>query len=107
MTNTTDSSTVANGGLYENVYPGQMTHAINEWCFDESRQPGDHSIIETDYGFHLMYFVGHSAQSFREYMVENVMRNEEYEAWYQEQIDAAKYTVNNTSKIRTDITLAN
>ena len=106
MTNSTDSGSVANGGLYENVYPGQMVSAFNDWCFDESRQPGDHGIVETEYGFHLMYFVGHSAQSFREYMIENVMRNEEYEAWYQELIESAQYTVNNTSKIRTDITLA-
>ena len=106
MTNSTDSGSVANGGLYENVYPGQMVSAFNDWCFDESRQPGDHGIVETEYGFHLMYFVGHSAQSFREYMVENVMRNEEYEAWYQELIEAAQHTVNDTSKIRTDITLA-
>ena len=106
MTNSTDSGSVANGGLYENVYPGQMVSAFNDWCFDESRQPGDHGIVETEYGFHLMYFVGHSAQSFREYMVETVKRNEEYEAWYQELIEAAQHTVNDTSKIRTDITLA-
>ena len=106
MTNSTDTGSVANGGLYENVYPGQMVSAFNDWCFDESRQPGDHGIIETEYGFHLMYFVGHSAQTFREYMVETTMRNEDYEAWYQEQIEAATYTANNLSQMRTDIVLA-
>ena len=106
MTNSTDTGSVANGGLYENVYPGQMVTAFNDWCFDESRQPGDHGIVETEYGFHLMYFVGHSAQSFREYMVENTMRNADYEAWYQEQIEAAVSTIGNLSQMRTNITLA-
>ena len=104
--NTNDGGSVETGGLYENVYPGQMVTAFNDWCFDESRQPGDYGVIETEYGFHLMYFVGNSEMSFREYMIDNTLRNEEYNNWYTEQIEAAKYTVNDTSKMRTDITLA-
>ena len=104
--NTTDGGSKENGGLYENVYPGQMVTAFNDWCFDEARQPGDHGIVETEYGFHLMYFVGHSDVTFRNFMIENVMRNEDYEAMYNEIIEAAQYTVNNTSVLKLDITLA-
>ena len=104
--NTNDGGSMANGGLYENVFPGQMVPAFNDWCFDEARQPGDHEIIETEYGFHLMYFVGHSDITFRDYMIENVLRNEEYNTWYTELVEAAKYTVNNTSTLKLDITLA-
>ncbi len=104
--NTTDGGSLENGGLYENVYPGQMVPAFNEWCFDETRQSGDHGIVETEYGFHLMYFVGHSDVTFRDFMIENVLRNEEHEAWYADLIDAAKYTVNNTSALKQDIVLA-
>ncbi len=53
----TDPGSNTNGGLYEDVYPGQMVETFNDWCFDESRQPGDTGIVETDYGFHIMYFV--------------------------------------------------
>lgn len=45
------------GGLYEFVYQGDMVDTFNDWCFDESRQPGDTGIVETDYGYHIMYFV--------------------------------------------------
>ena len=48
------------GGLYENVYPGQMVSSFNDWCFDESRQTGNTGIIESQYGYHVMYFVGKS-----------------------------------------------
>ena len=58
--NSTDPGSASNGGLYEEVYPGQMVESFNDWCFDPARQPGDTDIVETDYGFHIMYFVSKS-----------------------------------------------
>lgn len=55
---TYDTASAQNGGLYEGVYPGQMVAEFENWCFDSARQPGDHDIIRTDYGYHIMYFVG-------------------------------------------------
>lgn len=101
--NTDDTGSLFNGGLYENIYPGQMVSAFNDWCFDEARQPGDYEIIETEYGYHLMYFSGHSDVTFRDFMIENTLRNQDYKEWQQEQIDNAKYTVNDTSKLKTNI----
>lgn len=46
------------GGLYEQVYEGQMVTEFNDWCFDESRQYGDYGLVQTSYGYHVMYFVG-------------------------------------------------
>lgn len=46
------------GGLYENVTQGYMVEAFDAWCFDEARQPGDHGLVKTQYGYHIMYFVG-------------------------------------------------
>lgn len=54
--NSEDPGSKDNGGLYEGVYPGQMVPTFNDWCFDASRQPGDTGIVETSYGFHVMYF---------------------------------------------------
>jgi hypothetical protein len=45
------------GELFENVYPGMMIEPVDEWCFDPSRKPGDTGIVESEYGFHVMYFV--------------------------------------------------
>lgn len=53
-----DPGSSANGGLYEDVYVGQMVEPFENWCFDESRQQGDYGIVKTDYGYHIMYFVG-------------------------------------------------
>lgn len=48
----------AQGGLYDDVFYGMMVQSFNDWCFDDARKVGDHGIVQTDYGFHLMYFSG-------------------------------------------------
>lgn len=55
---TDDPGSRENGGLYEDVYPGQMVTEFNEWCFADGRVAGDTAIVKTSYGYHLMYFVG-------------------------------------------------
>ena len=54
----TDPGSKDNGGLYEDVYVGQMVPEFNDWCFADGRKPGDHGIVKSsDYGYHIMYFV--------------------------------------------------
>ena len=55
--NSEDTGSSTNGGLYETVKPGDMVTAFNDWCFDASRKTGDTGIIETQYGYHVMYYV--------------------------------------------------
>lgn len=47
----------AQGGIYEDVYPGQMVQTFNDWCFADSRKTGDSGIVETEFGYHIIYFV--------------------------------------------------
>ena len=54
---TQDPGSKETGGLYENVTQGQMVEEFDAWCFDEARQTGDHGIVKTTYGYHVMYFV--------------------------------------------------
>ena len=45
-------------GLYENVADnGQYVEAFTKWAVDSSRKPGDTGIVETEYGYHVMYYV--------------------------------------------------
>ncbi len=55
--NSADSSK-ENGGLYEGVTEGQMVEQFNDWCFDSVRKPSDTGIVETQFGYHIMYYVG-------------------------------------------------
>lgn len=59
---TEDPGSQTTGGLYQQVYEGQMVPAFNDWCFDESRQYGDYGLVQTNYGYHVMFFVGSEPQ---------------------------------------------
>ena len=102
----TDTGSNTNGGLYENVYPGQMVETFNDWCFDSSRKSGDTGIVETNYGYHVMYFVGSAGQTYRDYQILNDLRNADMESWYQGLLDGCAVTNGDTSYIRKDIVLS-
>ena len=57
-----DTGSNTNGGLYEAVKEGQMVTNFNNWCFDATRKPGDTGIVESDYGYHIIYFIGDDAE---------------------------------------------
>ena len=61
-----------------------MADTFNDWCFDSSRQAGDTGIVETTYGYHVMYFSGYSTEydSYQDYLVENTLRSNDYNAWF-------------------------
>jgi parvulin-like peptidyl-prolyl isomerase len=76
-----DTGSSTNGGLYEQVYKNQMVTAFNDWCFDSARKSGDTGIVETDYGYHIIYFVGEDTV-YWQLQVQALMTNEDYDAWY-------------------------
>ena len=57
-TYTQDPGSQATGGLYEDIYPGQMVPEFNDWCFADGRTVGDHGVVKTSYGYHIMFFAG-------------------------------------------------
>lgn len=61
--NSTDPGSNTNGGLYENVTKGQMVAEFEDWCFDDARQSGDTGVVQTSYGYHVMYFVSRGLYS--------------------------------------------
>ena len=70
----------AQGGIYEGVTPGQMVETFNDWCFDPARQPGDTGVVETEYGAHVMYFVGQGKSPLYNEAL-GALRTQELESW--------------------------
>lgn len=103
----TDPGSNTTGGLYEDVYPGEMVDEFNNWCWDESRQPGDHALIETDYGYHVMYFSGLSDTTYRNYIISSDLASDDMSVWHEEVL--AKYPIAdvNLSRVNKDIVLYN
>ena len=48
---------IPDGGLYTDVYKGQMVAEFEDWCFDDVRVTGDTGLVKTTYGWHIMYYV--------------------------------------------------
>ena len=57
-----DTGSNTNGGLYENVRMGELERPFEEWCFEVGRRPGDSGLVETVFGFHVMYYVSQNDQ---------------------------------------------
>ena len=82
--NSQDAGSASNGGLYEDVLPGDMVEEFNDWCFDPSREPGDTGIIHTDHGCHIMYYVGQGDKVAWKEAVRSDLFNADYTAWQEE-----------------------
>ena len=100
-----DTGSTANGGLYENVYPGQMVTAFNDWCYDESRKAGDTGIVETEYGYHVMFFVGNSQETYRDFQIRNQLASADHATWYNEIVSNVTVTDGDTKYIAKDLVL--
>ena len=94
------------GGLYENIYPGQMVEPFEAWCFDKTRMPGDVELVETKYGYHIMYFVGTTSYTFRDYMITNDMRTEAVNAWYEALMNDTKLELLDDSYVNKALVLS-
>ncbi len=105
-TKSTDTGSNTNGGLYENVYPGQMVAAFNDWCFDADRKPGDTGIVETSYGYHVLYFVGTTGETYRDYQIVNDLRTADMNTWLEGLLEDYTVTMGDTSYMRKNISLS-
>ena len=95
------------GGLYTDVTPGYMVENFDNWIFDTARQAGDHEIIETEYGYHIMYYVGASEQTYRDSMIESTLRNNDLNAWLDELVADVTVEAVDYKYVPTDKVLSN
>ena len=103
---TTDTGSKENGGLYENVYPGQMVSEFDKWCFDAARTPGETAIVDTEYGCHVMYFVSTADTTYRDFMIESTLRSNDLTEWETGLVEAAELVIENTKYVKTDLVLS-
>lgn len=103
-TNTDDTASAETGGLYEDidVNANYETGFLN-WAVDPVRKANDYGIVETSYGYHIMFYVGDSETTNREYMIDQDLLSEHMTAWEKEIIDVVTVTPGNTKKINFDL----
>ena len=78
-----DEGSNAKGGLYENVYQGQMVEAFDAFCF-AGHQPGDTGIVYGESGsyagYHVMYYVG-EGELYSNVIAEEDLRSNKMDDW--------------------------
>ncbi len=68
-----DTASVPDGGLYTDVFKGQMVEPIETWCYDASRKVGDVGLAETTYGCHVVYYCGEGITAWKAEMKDAVL----------------------------------
>lgn len=93
------SEDTVEGGLYENIsrfdnyYTGNFSNEAKLWAVDDARQVGDVEIVESELGYHIMYYVGEAEDNYRHYTIENLLRERLAEEWYNTVTANAKATI--------------
>jgi len=90
-----DPGSQANGGLYENVAVGDMVNSFNNWLFYTAKNIGDHGIVESDYGWHIMYYAGEGEGAAWETQVASALKTNDYN----EMLTANKASVTYNDKV--------
>ena len=100
-----DDGNGTTGGLYEDVYPGQMVTAFEDWCFD-GRKTGDTGIVETEYGYHVMFYSGDSQTNYRDHLISTALASADFETWSNEIVSSVTATEHSFKYVRTDLVLS-
>lgn len=102
-----DDSSASTGGLFEDITPDSsyVDNFLN-WSIDANRKAGDTEVIETEYGYHVMYYVGDDELTYRDYMITEDLKSADYEEWYEGIVEDVTFTEKDTSRLNRDIVIA-
>ena len=105
--NTDDTGSAENGGLYEDIAPveGVYVESFTNWATDPEREAGDTGIIESTYGYHVMYYVGDDEMTYRDSLIYEQIKTETVSNWYDNILATADIVEKDTSLLNRDIIL--
>lgn len=88
-----DTGSKSNGGLIEYLGRGKYVKAFEEWSLDAKRQEGDVKVIETEYGYHVMYFVKKHTAPFWKINIAQTFANDDLNKMLDDAIASDAYKV--------------
>lgn len=69
---TTDYASTYIGGKYFNVMKGDLVTELDTWLHDDARKEGDHAIVKTAYGYHIVVYVGDGEPAWKVPIIESI-----------------------------------
>lgn len=105
--NTADTATATTGGLYENIHEDYTAVAteVRTWALDEARKAEDTAVIKSSSGYHIVYFVGNTELTYRQYRIEQTLISDEMTKWEESIINAVEAVKGDDSRINKDLVL--
>ncbi len=101
-----DDSTASTGGLFEDIHAGSAyVEGFLNWAIDADRKAGDAGVVETEYGYHVMYYVGDGELTYRDYMISEELRSADLTEWYDSVVKDTTFTVGKTNRLPMDMVL--
>ena len=83
-----------NQGLYSDISAdSSYVESFEAWAIDPARTVGETGIVETEYGYHIMYFSSYSDTLYRNFLITNDMRTEDAQAWHDDLVAKAAVTL--------------
>ena len=102
-----DDTTAADGGLFENInIDSQYVPNFLNWSMNADRKAGDIEVIETEFGYHIMYYVGASQLNYRDYMITSEMQVEDQQKWYDAALEAVTAEKLDVSRLNLDMIIS-
>ena len=92
-------------GLYEDITPDSgYVKAFADWATADHKA-GDVEIIETEYGYHIMYYVSCNELNYRDYLIDTELRTDAYKAWEEALLKTVTAEKLNTRFMETDLVI--
>ena len=89
-----EDGNAAEGGIYEDVPEGKMVSEFEGWALADGREAGDVGIVETVYGYHVMYFIANEKTVWSD-PVKNDLAEAEYNKLAEELENADNVKIDN------------
>ncbi|MBQ4642254.1 MAG: peptidylprolyl isomerase [Oscillospiraceae bacterium] len=101
-----DEGSAKNGGLYEDIHKASnYVENFRNWAIDDTRKEGDTGVVESPYGYHIMFYVGDDEMTYRDYLIKQDLINEAMDNWYNGIVEASSITRGDLSRIETSLVL--
>jgi hypothetical protein len=92
-------------GLYSDITPDSgYVKEFADWATAEHKA-GDMEIVETEFGYHIMYYVSANDLNYRDFMIDNKLRSDAYKAWEEALLKAVTAEKLNTKYLETDLVI--
>ena len=103
-----DDTSKDTGGLFEDIHPeSPYVESFLAWSLDTDRKAGDTGVIVSDYGYHVMYYVGDDELTYRDYMITEELRAADVEKWYSAITEPVTATLGDTKRLNLGLIMAN